>query len=163
MVKADPQWSELAQQEMLRLREVLSGHIVDIQHFGGTAVPGLDAKPTLDLLLGTGSWPWPQAADAALLTLGFSFYKSPNSRWRVYLKRRGELQRGYHLHVVEAGSDHWHSHLRFRDHLRRAPEDAKRYAALKRELAQQFADDRGAYQAGKAELVGAMLAITLTT
>ncbi|WP_180970173.1 GrpB family protein [Deinococcus planocerae] len=158
----DSRWPQWASREITLLRGSLGDRIAEIEHIGSTAVPGLDAKPTVDLMLGTVGWPWRPEDDACLLSAGYSFYKSPNARWRVYLRPRGRLLRGFHLHVVEAGSTHWHEHLRFRDHLRAHPEDARAYAGLKRELARRFGDDRGAYQAGKADLIRAILTRVVT-
>ncbi|GAA5531726.1 GrpB family protein [Deinococcus aluminii] len=158
----DPRWPWWANQEITLLRGVLGDRIAEIEHIGSTAVPGMDAKPTVDLMLGTAAWPWNPEDDARLLVAGYSFYKSPNERWRVYLKPRGNLLRGFHLHIVEADSAHWREHLHFRDHLRAHPEDARAYAEVKRELAQKFGHDRGAYQAGKADLIRAILARAVT-
>lgn len=135
---------------------------MDLEHIGSTAVCGLDAKPTVDLMLGTLAWPWSPGDDARLLGAGYAFYKSPAARWRVYLKPREGLLRGFHLHVVEADSQHWHEHLCFREYLRTHPEDARTYAELKRELAGRLEHDRGAYQAGKADFICTLLARAVT-
>jgi GrpB-like predicted nucleotidyltransferase (UPF0157 family) len=148
-------WIERYQDERRALLATLPVPIIDVQHVGSTSVPGLAAKPTVDIMLGTHDWPWPETHDHTLATLGYRFYKAsaPDGRWRVYLKAWREKQRGYHLHVVEHGSDHWQTHLLFRDFLRSHQAQAKRYEALKLDLAERFANDRSAYQRGKAELI----------
>jgi GrpB-like predicted nucleotidyltransferase (UPF0157 family) len=148
-------WVERYQDERQALLAALPGAIIDVQHIGSTSVPGLVAKPTVDIMLGTRDWPWPEVHDATLAALGYRFYKAPaqDSRWRVYLKAWRTKQRGYHLHVVEHGSDHWRTHLLFRDFLRAHHDQAKRYEALKLDLAERFVNDRRAYQRGKAELI----------
>lgn len=149
----DPRWLELAVDELRLLRQTLGTSISAAEHFGSTSVPGLVAKPTIDLILATTLWPWPAELDECLRSLGFYFYKAPNPKWRVYLKERDGRQRGFHLHIVEENSQHWYEHLLFRDHLRRHPADAAAYGQLKVELAAAHPDHLGAYQAGKAELV----------
>lgn len=132
---------------------MLGSAVVGAEHFGSTAVPGLIAKPTIDLIVATQLWPWPAELDMQLRGLGFYFYKAPNPKWRVYLKERDGRQRGFHLHVVEAESQHWHEHLLFRDHLRGHAEDAQTYGRLKVALAQTYPEQLGQYQARKADLV----------
>ena len=107
----------------------------------------------MDILLGTDSWPWTTQLDDAIAIVGYQLYKAPNERWRVYLKPWETLRRGYHLHIVEYDSPHWHDHLLFRNYLRTHPEHAERYATLKLDLAARLGGRRGSYQNGKAELV----------
>ena len=149
------EWQERYRVERRALLGALAGTIVGLEHIGSTSIPGLAAKPTVDLMLGTLAWPWPDAYDATLATLGYNHYKTPaeDGRWRVYLKPWEGRQRGYHLHVVEHDSEHWLSHLLFRDFLRDHIAEAKRYEALKLELARNFANDRTAYQEGKSQLI----------
>ncbi|WP_415791026.1 GrpB family protein [Deinococcus saxicola] len=135
------------------LRRTLGPATSAAEHFGSTAVPGLIAKPTIDLIVATALWPWTEQLDEKLRAIGFHFYKAPHPRWRVYLKEREGRQRGFHLHTVEEGSSHWQEHLLFRDHLRCHPADAAAYGQLKLELAAAHPGRLGEYQAGKAELV----------
>jgi GrpB-like predicted nucleotidyltransferase (UPF0157 family) len=148
-------WIDRYQNERRALLAALPDPIIELQHVGSTSVPGLAAKPTVDIMLGTKDWPWPETHDATLATLGYRFYKAPtlDGHWRVYLKALGTKQRGYHLHLVEHGTDHWRTHLLFRDYLRAHPGQAKRYEALKRSLAERFGNNRSAYQNGKAEMI----------
>jgi GrpB-like predicted nucleotidyltransferase (UPF0157 family) len=139
--------------ERAALVQALDDVIVDLQHIGSTSIPGLPAKPTIDILLGTKEWPWPTAVDEDLEQLRYSFYKAPEENWRVYLKPWRNSRRGYHLHIVEHDSDHWRRHLHFRDYLRTHAEEARRYESLKHDLAKAHTYDRGKYQQGKAALI----------
>ncbi|MEM9777061.1 MAG: GrpB family protein [Chloroflexota bacterium] len=133
------------------------GHVFDdVQHFGSTSIDGMVAKPTIDMLAGTWQFPWDEGHDQHLEKIGFKFYKANHDRWRVYLKPHQDKVRGYHLHVVEYGSEHWLNHLLFRDYLRQHPEDAAEYAFVKLRLAQSESvrtGGRGAYQLGKKDVV----------
>ena len=149
----DPRWPVMAAAELGLLRAALGSSVSGAEHFGSTSVPGLIAKPTIDLILATALWPWPEALDEILRSISFHFYKAPDPRWRVYLKERDGRQRGFHLHLVEENSRHWREHLLFRDHLRRHANDAAVYGRLKLALAAVHPDQLGEYQAGKAQLV----------
>ncbi|WP_052351999.1 GrpB family protein [Deinococcus pimensis] len=149
----DPRWTRRAKRDIETLRLELEVVTLDIEHAGSTSVPGLPAKPTVDLLLGTHACPWDERHDDTLSALGYVFYKAPNTHWRMYLKSWRHLRRGYHLHVVEHDRAHWNDHLRFRDDLRAHPAQAERYGALKQDLAERHATTRGAYKQAKSALV----------
>jgi len=115
-----------------------------IEHIGSTAVPGLAAKPVIDIMLGV-----PQlneALDAFLKPLrgsGFQWMEAFIERFpkRLFFFCDNRVgQRTHNLHVVEAGGTEWRRHLVFRDYLRAHPEVAKEYEQLKRQLAPQFDD-----------------------
>ena len=158
----DPRWRQWADQEMRLLGDTLGHRVAGLEHIGSTAVPGMDAKPTVDLMLGTRTWPWAAEDDARLAQVGHQLYEVPDPRWRFYIKARGRRVRGFHLHVVEAGGERWHELLHFRDWLRHHPEDARAYVQLKKQLALRFEHDRLAYQDAKADLIGAILTQAVT-
>ena len=151
-----PHWAERFKGERGLLLEALGDKARDIQHFGSTSVPGLSAKPTVDIMVGIVSFPWQH--DSLLERLDYRFYKAPNPKWRVYLKPYGRDVRGYHLHIVPVYSDHWRTHLLFRDYLRTHPEAATSYAVEKARLAKEYSGRRGSYQVGKKKIVEALMA-----
>lgn len=132
-----------------------------IEHFGSTAVPGLAAKPVIDILVAV-----PALEEARgtfpdrLATLDYVFWRDDPRPGRLYFVKGMPpfgKKRTHHLHVCERPGKLW-SQLRFRDHLRAHPEDAARYAALKRDLAARYADDREAYTEAKGDFIGAIMA-----
>lgn len=146
-------WPRRYEAEYALLLNKLPAVIAELQHIGSTSIPELAAKPTIDMMLGTGVWPWPEQRDGDLKQLGYDFYKTPEEHWRIYVKPWRDSLRGYHLHVVEYGSEHWRRHLLFRDFLRAHPEEAHRYELLKSELAKSHSRNRAEYQEGKVQLI----------
>ena len=154
----DPGWAELFAAESARLTRALAdaGLAVALEHMGSTAVPGLPAKPVLDILGG-----YPAGADVAayvraLEAAGWVHRGEQGIPGREFF-RRGE-PRAYHLHLAVVGGSFWRDHLAFRDRLRASDALRDAYAALKRELAATHPRDREAYTDGKGAFVRAVLA-----
>jgi GrpB-like predicted nucleotidyltransferase (UPF0157 family) len=123
-----------------------------IHHIGATSVPGLAAKPFIDMMAGVRDFEEARAAYAPLLA----------NRWEHTPHRPGLAHHfsksDYGLHLTEPGSDLWNERLAFRDALRADPELVAEYAALKLWLAEEHPADIEAYTAGKREFVGRVLA-----
>lgn len=154
----DPAWPTLFAAEATRLDPLLSakGVMLRLEHTGSTAVPGLAAKPVLDLLAG---WEAPvvrAAAIGALEASGYQYRGEQGIPGRDFF-RRGE-PRQYHLHLTRVGSAFWDDHRTFRDYLRATPAAADAYAVLKRALAARYPTDRERYIEGKTAFVRTTLA-----
>jgi GrpB-like predicted nucleotidyltransferase (UPF0157 family) len=148
-------WPILYEQEKIQILDALGNTIADIQHIGSTSVPGLAAKPVIDILLGVEHVP-PQAAGiSALETLGYHYCGKLGIPGRHYF-RRG-MPRTHQIHLVKLDSQFWETHILFRDFLRTHPDAAQQYEALKRNLAVQFRADRKRYTNSKAPLIEQML------
>jgi GrpB-like predicted nucleotidyltransferase (UPF0157 family) len=156
IVSYDPAWRRLYETEAAFLRRKLPKSIVSkIEHFGSTAVPGLAAKPVIDMLVQVSSLLETQEQVVPILEAeGYDYFwrtdVSPAYAW--FIKRNPEGKRTHHLHMVEADSKLW-ERLYFRDYLREFPEEANRYSELKKLLAEKYTNDRVGYTAGKAEYV----------
>jgi GrpB-like predicted nucleotidyltransferase (UPF0157 family) len=154
IVEHDAAWALQARQELVLLAEALGAVAVRVEHVGSTAVPGLAAKPVLDLQLSVAALE-PMAGYAQPLErLGYLFVPDPESPDYRFFAKPAARPRSHHLHVCEAGSRHELRHIAVRDFLRAHADEAARYAALKRELGAHHAEDRLAYIAGKARYVG---------
>jgi GrpB-like predicted nucleotidyltransferase (UPF0157 family) len=158
VVPYDPAWSALFDAEVARLAPILAAHGVTLrlEHTGSTAVPGLAAKPILDILAGWQVEGSREAAIRALESAGYQYRGESGIPGRDFF-RRGE-PRQYHVHLTRVGSTFWDDHLTFRDHLRARSDVADAYAALKHELAARYPTDREAYIDAKTEFVLAALA-----
>lgn len=151
---ADPAWPARAAALIAGLEARLAPWLRGgVHHVGSTAVPGLAAKPILDLMAGVAALDSP--AVAALVGAGWHLVPPElDARpWRRLLVEVTGGRRSAHLHLMIAGSDRWLEQLRFRDRLRASPGLRAEYAALKRRLAGQHRGDREAYSRAKAAFV----------
>jgi GrpB-like predicted nucleotidyltransferase (UPF0157 family) len=127
-----------------RLREALGPVAIRIDHIGSTAVPGLDAKPIIDVQISVLALEPVAAYREAIETCGFA-WRADNTELTKRYFRELPGQRRTHIHVRRAGSFSEQFALLFRDYLRAHPAHATQYAALKRELAHLLEADRQAY------------------
>ena len=161
IVDYDPLWPEKFAEERERLVGAI-GHWLRgaIEHVGSTAVPGLRAKPVIDIMAGVESLPASREAIAVVGRMGYQYwpYKSDVMHW--FCKPSNEL-RTHHLHLVPVDSPLWRERLAFRDRLRVDASASADYAALKDALATRYRDDREAYTEGKADFVRRIVALEM--
>jgi GrpB-like predicted nucleotidyltransferase (UPF0157 family) len=119
-------------------------------------VPGLDAKPVVDILVGVADLESSRACFEPLAGLDYVHapYLETEMHWFC---KPDPSRRTHHLHLVPQGSRRYADELAFRDHLRASPDSAAQYAALKRELANRFGTDRDGYTEAKGEFIRAAL------
>lgn len=160
IVEYDPRWSLMFEEEAAVVASVLSRElVVRIDHIGSTAVPGLVAKPIIDLLVSVHSLVEArQVAISPLEELGYAYwFDNPDPQRMFFVKGLPpNSPRTHHIHIIESSSIRL-ERLMFRDYLREHPDEVLRYAQLKRYLAEQFPTDREAYTSGKAEYVQSVM------
>jgi GrpB-like predicted nucleotidyltransferase (UPF0157 family)/chloramphenicol 3-O-phosphotransferase len=153
----DPAWPELFERLAQPIRAALAGLGAEVEHVGSTAVPGLAAKPVIDLDAVLSSADGVPVGIERLRALGYVYQGDKGIPGReAFLWPPAAPP--HHLYVVVAGTDPHLRHIRFRDHLRSHPQDAAAYAALKRGLVSRFADDPAGYTEAKTEFVDGILA-----
>jgi NAD-dependent deacetylase len=140
----DPSWPTLFSEEAEAVRGALGDRVAGIEHIGSTAVPGLAAKPVIDMLVGLRSLPLGAEHVAALERLGYESFGELGLPGRFYFQK-GSAASTHHVHAVEWGGPQWHRHLAFRDYLRAHADEAGRYGEAKRRLAAEVAYDWYAY------------------
>jgi GrpB-like predicted nucleotidyltransferase (UPF0157 family) len=133
VVEHDPTWAARFEAERPQLAGIFDGRAVAIEHIGSTSVPGLCAKPIVDILVGLRELKLADAEIDAMERLGYEYLGEFGLPGRLYF-RKGE-PRTHHVHVVAYGGEHWERHLAFRDTLRSNPDERRRYDELKRRLA----------------------------
>ena len=153
IVDYDPSWPVLAAEELRRIGEALGPAAACLEHVGSTAVPGLAAKPILDLQLSVGGLEPRARYVEPLERLGYMFVPAPEAPDYHFFAKPPERPRSHHLHVCEVASHHELRHLAVRDFLRSHDEEAARYAALKRRVVERHPQDRLAYIEGKEDYV----------
>ncbi len=154
IVDYDPQWPILYQEEKGRILEAIGHVIVAIEHVGSTAVPGLGAKPTIDIMVAVSRLADAERCIEPLQGMGYEY--EPELEVSMPQRRyfdKGPAEARIHLHMVELASEFWQRHLLFRDFLRDHPEVAREYEQLKRELAAEYGSDRDGYTEAKTSFI----------
>lgn len=151
----DPTWPAEFAAEEARILQACRGSPIRLEHVGSTAVPGLDAKPIIDILAGCP--PRANRAEyvAALRQIGYDHKGAFGIPGRNYFRRGSP--RSHHVHMVSWSSAFWRRQLAFRDALRADAELRRQYAALKRDLARMFADDVERYAGAKGPFIASVL------
>lgn len=144
-------WAKLYAEEEARLRQALDGLLLDIQHFGSTSIPGIHAKPILDILAGVRRREDVLERRAQLQALGYGYVPGAGVPGHHVFGKGAP--RTHLLHVVEHGGPNWTENLRFRDRLRADPALAAEYDALKLRLADAHPGDRARYTEEKGAFV----------
>jgi GrpB-like predicted nucleotidyltransferase (UPF0157 family) len=153
----DPAWPDLFAAEAERLQKFFAaaGLVVTLEHSGSTAIPGLAAKPILDILGGYAEGT-PVAEYIDVLTAAGYIHRGEQGIPGREFFRRGN-PRSYHLHLTRIDGPFWRDHLTFRNRLRANDALRDAYAALKHDLAARFPRDREAYIEGKGIFVNDIL------
>ncbi|HYZ54560.1 MAG TPA: GrpB family protein [Streptosporangiaceae bacterium] len=151
VVDYDDAWPGNAEAACAELRDSLPGLLTAIEHIGSTAVPGLAAKPIIDLMAAAADLAQVTARDETLRLLGYQ-HRDTGMPGRLFYRRDKNGKRAYHLHIVPAGTWPTRNELLLRDYLRTHPADAQRYGALKRDLAVRHEASAG-YTWAKTELI----------
>lgn len=156
VVPYDPQWRERFVQEAAALRDIFGDLLVALHHIGSTSVPGLPAKPIIDMLPVVWDITRVDARNAAMMALGYEPMGEFGILGRRYFRKGGD-HRTHQLHVFQYDNrEAIDRHLAFRDYLRAHQDDAERYGALKVELARRHPTDIIAYMEGKDPFIKAM-------
>ena len=166
IVDYDPRWPLLFDNDAQRLREVLDPSlIVGLAHFGSTAIPGLSAKPIIDILIAVRSLAVAQATFVdALQSLDYVYWADNPKRDRMFFVKGMPpfgARRSHHVHATEPDGEMW-QRLAFRDYLRAHPAEAAAYECLKRQLASEHPADREAYTDGKSAYVESVMRKAMT-
>jgi GrpB-like predicted nucleotidyltransferase (UPF0157 family) len=152
----DPAWPEMFEQERANLQSALGPLILTIEHMGSTAVPGLAAKPIIDLLVGVRNLAEARSrCIEPLETLGYT-YMPEYEPWlpgELFFRKGSSGPWTHHVHIMELSNPRWDAFLSFRDYLRANPDVASSYGNLKKALAAKFKDDIAGYRNAKGDFV----------
>ena len=159
LVEYDARWPALFAAEQQRVREACGRLALRLEHVGGTSIPGMCAKPVLDIAAGRPCEASTRDYIAALERAEYEHRGERGVPGREFF-RRGQ-PRAYHVHLVEEGGPLWLEYLAFRDYLRTHPKAACQFADLKRALAARFPRDREGYLNAKSRHVQEILRLAM--
>ena len=149
-------WHEAFCEERAILADALMSVPCQIEHIGSTSVPGLKAKPILDIAIGIeGCYPLENCIPI-LEVVGYT-YRGRDAEIGYLFVRGPEDRRTHYLHLVRMGSTNWERWSTFRDYLRANADARRTYAAEKTRLAASFGEDRDSYTSGKSRVIGDIL------
>ncbi len=160
LVPHDPRWRDAFEVESSRIKDALGSLLVEIEHIGSTSIPGIVAKPTIDIAATIRSFDDAARCVESLTPLGYHYVpryeeELPNRRYFRSDARGPAGERLFHLHVYEHLHPEYLAYLTFRDRLRSNPAAAREYEALKLRLAASVPRER--YPYGKASFVASIL------
>lgn len=153
LVPHDPRWCDEFRRESVAVTAALGDVVLELHHIGSTAIPGVLAKPVIDILA--------VVTDIASLDsgpplerLGYQAMGEFGIKGRRYFRKTSkDGVRTHQIHAFAIGSPEINRHLAFRDYLRGHPDEAQRYSQLKQDLAQRFVTDIYGYSNGKTEFI----------
>ncbi len=146
-------WQTYFDLESQRLHAALEPYIKEIRHIGSTAVPGIYAKPILDIMVGLVNIADVRHCEAPLAALDYTYEgEQAIPGWHFFKRKNGDLTT-HHLHVVEWNGSYWLDHVLFQEYLFRHPEVAEAYERLKLNLEKKHASDREAYTRDKTDFI----------
>ncbi len=155
LVAHDSAWHQVFLAESERISTTLALPAGTVEHIGSTAVPGLTAKPVVDMMLGVPKYPPARDLLSRLRILGYENLGEAGVPERIYLRLRGD--RDFNLHLVLLGGEHWKHNLALREYLRADPAARARYAEGKTRALEAGGDRLQGYSSAKATLVGELL------
>jgi len=153
VVPYDPCWAEHYQAEREALRRVFGQEAFAFDHIGSTSIPGIKAKPVIDILVTVRDIGRMDAYQDTMIALGYQAKGEFGIPGRRFFIKGGEEHRSHHVHIFERGHPEIARHLNFCAYLRANPVEAARYSALKEALAYKFRHDPESYTEGKSEMI----------
>lgn len=148
VVPYDSKWKEKYLKESEKIANLMKDEIVDIHHIGSTSIPGIYAKPVIDILVEVKDINSVDKYNNNMEELGYKAVGEGGIEGRRYFFK-GLYKRTHHVHVFEIGNPEIKKHLNFRDYMIAHPEEAKAYEQLKKELSIKFRYDSKGYCDGK--------------
>ena len=154
VVPHDPAWQEAFKVEAERIKAAMGENLVAIHHVGSTSIPGIYAKPVIDMLVEVKDVVELDRGSPAMRSLGYEVKGEFGIAGRRYFRKdNAEGIRTHQIHAFETGSEQIARHLAFRDYMIAHPEEAQAYGELKRRLVAKYADSPENYMDGKDEFI----------
>jgi GrpB-like predicted nucleotidyltransferase (UPF0157 family) len=149
-------WQDQYEKEASLLKKIFQGEMVEIHHIGSTSIPGMPAKPIIDILMAVQDILKIDQYNSIMQKNGYIPKGENGIPGRQFFIKGTDVNHSHHLHIFQAGSAEINRHLLFRDYLIVHPKEADRYAQLKLKLAKEHSLDIDAYQKGKDAFIKAI-------
>ncbi len=149
VVPYDSKWKTKFQEEAIVIQAILCDELVEIHHIGSTSIPGISAKPVIDILPVVKDIERVDAYNPQFIKAGYEPKGEFGLPGRRYFSKGLDGERTHHIHAYQLGNPEIERHLAFRDYMISHSDDALAYSILKERLARQFPFDIEAYMDGK--------------
>lgn len=149
------EWARTFEAERARIAAAIGSHVLAIEHVGSTSIPGIAAKPIIDIAIGVADYEAARVCIAPMEALGYDYHGENGIPGRHFFTRGDPTV--YHAHMHEDTSRPYGNLVLFRDYLLQHPGEARAYLELKQRLAEQYRHDRRAYTEGKAAFIERIL------
>ena len=156
-----PDWPRAFEHESAAILEACRPGVIEVHHVGSTSVPGLAAKPVLDMMPIAASPAAALEAVSRMAALGYRYREEHGIPGRYYFDKAADGRTVAHVHMFPVGHPAIRTHLLFRDYLRMHPDAARDYERLKWGLASKHRDDREAYTDAKAEFIEGIIEVAM--
>ena len=138
--------------EAEKIKKIMADELVKIHHIGSTSIPGISAKPVIDILVEVINIENIDDYNEKMKEIGYIAKGEYGIEGRRFFLK-GEINRTHHIHVFQVGNSEIIRHLNFRDYMISHPDEAKAYSEMKRELAIKFRHDIDGYCNGKNDFI----------
>jgi GrpB-like predicted nucleotidyltransferase (UPF0157 family) len=155
VVEYDKEWPKLFDRERDSLLKALGKTVVCIEHIGSTSVPGLAARPVIDIMVGLQNFAEADSLVPKVVDLDYIYIREYEDVMpdRRFFRKMQNGKDTYHIHMVETGGKFWERHLLFRDYLRENLETAAKYTLLKKKLVRHQWKDANDYVDAKTQFI----------
>lgn len=154
LVDHNPKWLTAFKNEKKQLQNIFGADLLGIEHIGSTSIPGIKAKPIMDLMIAVSNIGDYENYVEGLSKLGYQFMRdNRDTQEHILFVKGSEEKRTHYLKLCELNSDFWNEHLIFRNYLINHPDKAKEYERLKIDLNKKYSDDRDSYTKKKANYI----------
>ena len=147
----NPEWIMEYEYEKRQLCETLGDAVLGIEHIGSTSIPGIWAKPIVDILIGVKSLPIDRYLINKVIELGYEYFGESGVSGRFYFRKR--FPKGFNVHITQIGNEIWNNNILLRNFLRRNENEAKKYSELKQNIISQGVNTLLEYSDRKATFI----------
>ena len=152
VVSYNPNWREMYKEESEKIKNILNDIVIDIHHIGSTAIPGIKAKPVIDILVEVKDIEGVDQYNHKMKELGYEAMGEYGILKRRFF-RKGENNRTHHIHIFQVGNEEIKRHINFKEYLIAHPDKAREYSKLKEKLANKYSYDVENYSNSKSDFI----------